>query len=858
MSDRELLAVRARGPESLRRRWYRTLAHAVLATPAPSGVLFESPSPEPIPWVTVRPASLVATVEAVPAVGMLALERRAGPPALDPPRESVSVVRDLVRAARSPLGAPVPDLAREPADLTRLAGARGWLAFQTFWWREPSGVISVARRFQLSAPSPEALARSEPAVATAVAAAWTVSTGVTTTAAPARLGARADWRLGRRRRLPEEAWVGVAPDRLERTAEVAVGRPEAADRLEEGHRVVFGASGAGKTTYLARSAARQIRRGGALLVIDLHGDLAPAIVGQLTAEERDRLIAIDASDPPVPGIAALASTPGARDRAAAHLVAALKRLSPDGSDVYWGFRLERIFDSFVRLVLDASGSVVDLYALLTDRDRREAARLATRRADLARFLAELEPVLRRQPDFLWSAATRLSKVALVPPLAELLAPSDGGIPVEDLLEHGRPVLVRIPFALLGPESAAFAGTLLLARTYLGLAARRTERPESRPVWLVLDEVHAFSPRLVAEILTESRKFGLRALVATQFPDRLAPELKSAVGGSLTDVVSFGVPRRVARSIGEWVGLAPEAAERDLSALPPGHGLRLEAASGQVRGVYPTDGDGPRASDGWREAVRRTRGEYPPAAETSEASIGVDPATERLLLATLAAEEESRPLASADRAVAAARALPGGSPPEIETLRLGWLRALREGWLLLGPRGCSLSPAGERRLGLTAPTGATRESAEHRWLLVRTFRIFARRGHRIEILRQGRYDTTLPDAVYRQLAEPGARAPRELAEEIERVRGSWAWRYFGGRDVHIEAEVSGALRAERIRRGWEKARAHHAFALFVVGDPRRARRVRAVLRSLKVGIDQAQVWTITEPPAPAVARTGTNA
>ncbi len=542
-------------------------------------------------------------------------------------------------------------------------------------------------------------------------------------------------------------------------------------------------------------------------------------------------------------LAALAAGATAPDRAAAHLVAALKRLSPDGTDVYWGFRLERIFDSFARLVLESAGSIGDLYALLTDRERREAARFATRRVDLARFLEELEPLLRRQPDFLWSAATRLSKVVLVPALTDLLAPADGGLPVEELLrEHGRSLFVRLPFALLGPEAAAFAGTLLLARLYLGLAARPAAEDERPPVLLVLDEVHGFSPRLVAEILTESRKFGLRALVATQFPDRLAPELRVAVGGSLTDVVSFGVPRRSARTVGEWIGLGAEEAERGLPALPPGHGIRLDAETGSVRGIYPAAEDQRTAGDRWRAAIGRTRSEFPTAPRPDERNPDAEETTDRLLLAVLAAEEEGRPLRDEREGVAATLALPGRAvDPALLASR--WLRAVRDGHLTSGSGGYRLSIAGERRLGLSAPTEATRESGEHRQLLVRAFRIFARRGYRIEIVRQGRYDTTLPDAVYRQLGRGAARSPRHLAEELERVRGGWAWKCFGGRDVHLEAEVSGALRPERIRRGWEKACAREAFALFLVGDAKRARRVRTVLRSIDAKPDRAQVWTL---------------
>jgi len=141
----------------------------------------------------------------------------------------------------------------------------------------------------------------------------------------------------------------------------------------------------------------------------------------------------------------------------------------------------------------------------------------------------------------------------------------------------------------------------------------------------------------------------------------------------------------------------------------------------------------------------------------------------------------------------------------------------------------------------------------------TFRIFARHGYRLEILRQGRFDTTLPDARFRQLAGRGeASVPADLAAAVERARRGWAWRFFHGRDVHVEAEVSGALRPERVRHGVRKAEPRGAFVLFVVGDAGRARRVRAVIRGMGLVPHRAQVWTLRLPAGSTEPSRKTNA
>lgn len=843
MTTRSVVSLRPVGTPARRRRFYRALARALVATPSPCGALFESTTRDPGPRVTLRPLALVATVDALPGSRDLLLERVPVGEAPTPPGSHIDRIRPLVPLALP--GTRPHETTEAPDRLASLLGPTGWVGVQTHWIRWPGGQLRIARRVRIAMHDRDDLDRRIEAIAAALALDFASASGVPMTTWPARRGARRDWRRGSVRTIPSEAWLAGDVERAESTAEPGFLRSLGLPLAPEGHSVVFGSSGAGKTTYLAHRAAEHASRSGSLVVVDLHGDLAPAVLERMDPVARRRVVAVDASDPPVVGIAALRPSADGADRAAAHLVAGLKRLSPDGSELHWGFRLERIFDTFVRIVLDSGGSLLDLYDLLTDPDRRDAARLTTRRPDVARFLDELAPVVRRQPDFLWSAATRLSKVVLVPALAELLAPADGGLEVEKLVRSGRPLLVRLPFASLGPEAAAFAGTLVLARLYLGLAARAHDGRPSSPTLVVLDEVQGFAPRLVAEILSESRKFGLRILVATQYPERLAVEARGAVAGAPEEVVAFRIPHALARTVGVWIGLGPDEAERLLPGLATGQGFRLAAGDG---GPRPVDVDRPlprgvEPRGGWSEAVRATRAEFPPDDVQRLDDPAFDRATEELLLAVLAAEENGSPLAERS-VVDAARALPGAST-EPFALAERWRRLVARGCVTSGPDGLRLSDLGARRLGLGRTSGASRESDEHRRLLVTAFRLFARRGYRLEILRQGRFDTTLPDARFEQLPHHVDRTPAELARELERRRGGWAWRFFGGRDVHVEAEVSGALRAERIRHGWRKADGRGAFALFLVGDAARARRVRGTLRSLGVGVDRAQVWTL--PP-----------
>ncbi len=815
-------------PDS-RRRLYAVLAARLASAAAASSIVIETASGRRPPSVTVRPESLWSAPER-------GIDRELVPPREPSParRRGALASWDLV-AGRDRFGAsPDPPL----RELLPQGGPP--FRVQTLWVRgRGPPLLWVARRIAVGSVPGESPV-GPPAVLAAAAAEWSRRVRVTVGPVPASTGSARDWSEAAWRSIPRPAWFTVPAGDAAPLAEPELAVPEL---LAPGHTMVFGSTGAGKTWFLAESAARRIRAGGSVLAIDLHGDLGPSLVARLGERERARLVGVDAGSPQVVGIAALH---GSGDRAAGHFVSAVKRLSPDGEELYWGFRLERLFDAFVRIVQDSDGTLLDLYGLLTDVDRREVARLTTRRPELARFLDELAPITRRSPDFLWPAAARLAKVALLPALSELLAPADGGIDLEGLLlEERRSVVVRLPFSDLGTEAAAFAASLVLARSYFGLISRGAK---AGGVLAVVDEAHGLSPRLLTEMLTEGRKFGVRLLLASQYPERLAPELRAAVAGAVGDVLLFRTPAASAAIVGRWLGLAPGGSEAILPALATGVAVRRSHGSGDLVVVPPSADALPAGDEAWSRLLRASRAEFG-GSGPRDLPPDPEPTTERILLAILAAEEEGAGMPWEALADAVAR-LPG--PPLDPAAVLDRARTLEQHRLIAREEDRLVTtPGGLRALGLLTATGATRESAEHRALLLRAFRVFARHGCRLEIVRQGRYDTALPDGRFRQLRAVQGASPLRLAEELDRIRRGWAWRYFGGRDVHVEAEVSGALRKERIRRGCVKAARRDAYVLFLVADAGRGRRVRRALAALGLGRDRAGVWVLngSGPPRP---------
>lgn len=739
---------------------------------------------------------------------------------------------------------PAPEMRRDllgrgPTPAARLldrfplaAGRSAWLGIQTHWASGGEAGLLLSTRFRLATRRGCGVAET---VRSSAVLRSRFGPEIRVTWRPWTARRQACWEAGRWSLWEPRPTLRGDPSVAARLLEPLATRPFPSPQELSHHLVLLGASGSGKTTYLARLAESSVRRGETTIVFDLHGDLAPALLALIPPGRRHAVVALDPTveEGGGPGVAVLAAD-GPDERAAAHVVAALKRLSGDGGEIYWGFRLERIFDTFVRLAQEEGGTLLDVFDLLTDPQRREASRLGTRLAAAERFLSELPAVLKRNPEYLGPAAARLARIALSPRLSALVAPGpESTIPLDSVFGAGRSLVVRLPLGELGPEASGFAATLLLTRLYLELA----RRPTPRPVFVVLDEVQAFSPRVIAEMLTEGRKFGVRAAVATQYPDRLAPELREAAAGAAGTHLIFRLPAPAMRTAATWAGLSMAEAGQLLPQLTDGWALVAAGASDAPRLVrcepLPATSSPILA---WEAAVHAARAEF--GGPVGEPRLGIPVEEEALLLALFG---EDGPMAI-ERLLHRVSVSLGVEPPGI----LERLEALqRQGLVVRAPGTVALTAAGAGRLGAGAEHGSSREGLEHRQLLLEAFRIFARRGERIELLRQGRFDTRLPDGVLRLLGPSlPLPSPATLDRLLERRRQSWAWRFFGGHDVFLEAEVSEAERPERIRRGYRKAERAHAFALFLVADARRARRVRDVLGRIPAEPRRCGVWTLS--------------
>jgi hypothetical protein len=110
-----------------------------------------------------------------------------------------------------------------------------------------------------------------------------------------------------------------------------------------------------------------------------------------------------------------------------------------------------------------------------------------------------------------------------------------------LMDDGLILLVNVSKGRIGAESSMVLGSLVVST--LGLAAfSRAEAPSAdrRPFFLYLDEFQSFTTLMLANMMSELRKYGVGLVLAHQYLNQLEPDIRHAVRGNAGTIVSFRV------------------------------------------------------------------------------------------------------------------------------------------------------------------------------------------------------------------------------------------------------------------------------------------------------------------------------
>jgi hypothetical protein len=137
------------------------------------------------------------------------------------------------------------------------------------------------------------------------------------------------------------------------------------------------------------------------------------------------------------------------------------------------------------------------------------------------------------------------------------------------MDEGGVLLVNLSKGQLGEDSAHILGGLLVSTIGLAAFSRADSDPSSRrSFFLYLDEFQNFTTLMIANMMSELRKYGAGLVLAHQYMHQLEPDIRHPVLGNAGTIISFRVgPEDAAILVKEF---QPKFDVPDLLNLPNRH------------------------------------------------------------------------------------------------------------------------------------------------------------------------------------------------------------------------------------------------------------------------------------------------
>lgn len=312
------------------------------------------------------------------------------------------------------------------------------------------------------------------------------------------------------------------------------------DRLH--HTYVLGKTGVGKSTLLENLALQDLasRRGFAL--IDPHGDLAERVWNQASDQDRARVRYLDAPDAAPPfGYNPVRRLPPERiPLAASGLLETFRKLWPSA----WGVRMEHVLRNSLYTLMERDGSTLaDVLRLYADGAFRRSAVSRLENQPVRRFWTEEFNRYRehQQAEIVAPIRNKLGALLADPLIHRILVSPAEDLRFRTLMDEGGVLLVNLAKGRIGEDASTLLGSILVSTLGLAAMSRADMEPSRRPpFFLYVDEFQSFTTLSFVNLLSELRKSAVGLVLANQYLQALAPDIRHAVLGNAGTLISFRV------------------------------------------------------------------------------------------------------------------------------------------------------------------------------------------------------------------------------------------------------------------------------------------------------------------------------
>lgn len=283
------------------------------------------------------------------------------------------------------------------------------------------------------------------------------------------------------------------------------------DQARLRHMHIIGATGVGKSTFMAQMLIEDIQLGNGCALFDPHGDIVEDILLRIPEHRKDDVIIVDPSDTEFPiGFNILsAETEVEKIVLSSDIVSNFKRYATS-----WGDTMTSVLSNAINTFLesDKQGTLIELKRFLLESKFREQFLKTVGDTSLHYYWKHEYPMLKRGISPL---LTRIDTFLRPKTIRYMMAQKEG-LDFKDCIEKKKIVLIKLSQGLIGEENSYLLGSLFLSKVNQAAQGRQSlAKGQRHPYYVYLDEFQNFITPSITSILSGARKYGLGLILAHQ-------------------------------------------------------------------------------------------------------------------------------------------------------------------------------------------------------------------------------------------------------------------------------------------------------------------------------------------------------
>ncbi|MNY85567.1 AAA-like domain protein [compost metagenome] len=330
------------------------------------------------------------------------------------------------------------------------------------------------------------------------------------------------------------------------------------------HMVIVGKTGKGKTSYQMRMLMSIMKQMAAdptgknittpsFSFLDPHGDAVRTVVSHMPPQLWDKVHILHMKETDRPrGLNLLEAHGQSPSNIVSEFVALIREVFAGET----GNRMDHYMRYGLLTLLEAQPqTILSFEPLFTDEGFRESVLSRVKDPSLKYFWSENGMFAKNQAKIAEIIAPILQKLGpfvTYPQVRTIVGQSQSSINMRRIMDEGKILLIDLSGV---PEDIKKIMGATLVNLFYFAAMSRHDIPkmeDRRPHYLICDEISGYASQVMEKILSETRKYGLGLILATQFLKKIATPVVEAIMGNCGNFFVLGLGADDASRMAKWM------------------------------------------------------------------------------------------------------------------------------------------------------------------------------------------------------------------------------------------------------------------------------------------------------------------